>query len=329
MTRKEAAIQQETAAIVRVLDSTIAALRHRDFAAWASAWVHAPHVRRISSWSHGSGDVVQEGWENIGPPMKRFLTDSPYVFYPHGTRCENMNVRVERNFAFVTYDQYPLDSTGQPAATIGVKRETRMLERHSGKWQYTYSHFFHELPGKGDPALVRVDANATIETMNRAAAELIGSSESLCVRNGRLRAVDQDVDVRLLATIRETSDSDPVQNGPVRIPFLLKTPWGSSDGVCWITPAPGVRGNVVIAIGDGGASRHRLQNAILVYRLSPAQARLAEKIIEGHDLVAAAEQLGVTVHTTRTQLHRMFEKTGVRSQPALVGALLSVAAPAK
>jgi DNA-binding CsgD family transcriptional regulator len=34
----------------------------------------------------------------------------------------------------------------------------------------------------------------------------------------------------------------------------------------------------------------------------------------------------VTVNTARTHLHRMFEKTGVRSQPALVGALLSVAA---
>jgi DNA-binding CsgD family transcriptional regulator len=50
-------------------------------------------------------------------------------------------------------------------------------------------------------------------------------------------------------------------------------------------------------------------------------------IIAGHDLVNAAERLGVSVNTTRTHLQRMFDKTGVRTQPALVRALLSVASP--
>ena len=88
-----------------------------------------------------------------------------------------------------------------------------------------------------------------------------------------------------------------------------------------------MRANAMIAFDDTGTSYRRLQNAILVYRLSPAQTRLAQKIADGHDLAAAAEQLGVTVNTARTHLYRMFEKTGVHSQPALVKALLSVAAP--
>jgi DNA-binding CsgD family transcriptional regulator len=83
----------------------------------------------------------------------------------------------------------------------------------------------------------------------------------------------------------------------------------------------------MIAFDDTGTTRRRLQNAVLAYRLSPAQTRLAAVIAEGRDLGAAAELLGVTVNTARTHLYRMFEKTGVHSQPALVRALLSVAAP--
>jgi DNA-binding CsgD family transcriptional regulator len=37
----------------------------------------------------------------------------------------------------------------------------------------------------------------------------------------------------------------------------------------------------------------------------------------------------VSVNTLRTHLQRMFDRTGVRSQAALVGALLSVEMPTK
>jgi DNA-binding CsgD family transcriptional regulator len=74
-------------------------------------------------------------------------------------------------------------------------------------------------------------------------------------------------------------------------------------------------------------AEERLETAAVVYGLSPSQVRLAEQIIGGQSLGDAAERLKVSVATTRTQLQRMFDKTGVRSQPALVRALLSVAAP--
>ena len=66
-----------------------------------------------------------------------------------------------------------------------------------------------------------------------------------------------------------------------------------------------------------------------VYGLSPAQVRLARLIVDGQDLAAAADLLGVSVNTLRTQLQRIFDKTGVRSQAALVRALLSAEAPTK
>jgi DNA-binding CsgD family transcriptional regulator len=327
-------VQQETAAIVRLITDATAALTRRDFDAWANCWVHAPHVRRISGWTHGrdnwtqGGIIIQEGWDEIWPPVKLFLADPPYAVYPNGTLCKNWNVRVGREVAWATFDQYPLDDTGQPAPDFfGLLRETRVLEKQAGKWKIAYLSFFHELPLQSEPALVRVDEKAAIKTMSRAAAELIGNSQIFRVRDGRLHATDRETDLQLQAVIRETALAGPWTVGAVRVPLLLKAPSGSTDCVCWIASSLDMQANALIAIGDAGALRRRLQNAILVYHLSPAQARLAERIIEGRDLVVAAEDLGVTVNTARTQLHRMFEKTGVRSQPALVRVLLSVAEP--
>ena len=73
----------------------------------------------------------------------------------------------------------------------------------------------------------------------------------------------------------------------------------------------------------------RVELAAEIYGLSPAQIRLARLIVDGHDLAAAADALGVSVNTLRTQLQRIFDKTGVRSQSALVRALLSAEAPAR
>jgi DNA-binding CsgD family transcriptional regulator len=50
-------------------------------------------------------------------------------------------------------------------------------------------------------------------------------------------------------------------------------------------------------------------------------------IAQGNDLTQAAERLGVSVNTVRTHLQRMFDRTGARSQSALVGILLSAEAP--
>jgi DNA-binding CsgD family transcriptional regulator len=323
----------EAAEIVRVIEQPTAAFTNRDYDSWANSYLHAPYIRRVGGWSHGGdnwtqgGVFVQEGWDQIWPQVRQFFEEWPYAVYPHGTHCENWNVRVGRDMAWATFDQYPLDSKGQPAPDIfGFLRETRMLEKHDGSWKLTYINFFHELPRPADQPLVRVDDRATILSMTGSASELIDASETLCARNGRLRAVNRETDIRLRAAIREIAQANPWTIGGLRVPFLLKTPWGSTDCVCWIASSLDMKANAVVAIGDTGASRRRLQHAILVYRLSPAQARLAEKIVDGHDLSAAAEQLGVTVNTARTHLHRMFEKTGVRSQPALVGALLSVAA---
>ena len=84
---------------------------------------------------------------------------------------------------------------------------------------------------------------------------------------------------------------------------------------------------IVVSFDDGHQTDQRLAAAAVVYGLSPGQLRLAKLVVDGHDLADAARELGISVNTARTHLQRIFDKTGVRSQPALVRVLLSAGAP--
>jgi len=54
------------------------------------------------------------------------------------------------------------------------------------------------------------------------------------------------------------------------------------------------------------------------YELSPAEARLAQALYKYHTLTNAAESLGISVHTARSELKHVFKKVGVKSQSALL-----------
>lgn len=58
------------------------------------------------------------------------------------------------------------------------------------------------------------------------------------------------------------------------------------------------------------------------FHFTPAEMRLAEQVLAGCSPGKAAENLGVTIHTVRTYLKRLYHKAGVRSQAGLVMALM-------
>ena len=55
-----------------------------------------------------------------------------------------------------------------------------------------------------------------------------------------------------------------------------------------------------------------------VFGITPAEARLTLKLINGLSLTAAAEELGISRNTARTQLSSVFSKTDLNSQTQLV-----------
>jgi len=54
------------------------------------------------------------------------------------------------------------------------------------------------------------------------------------------------------------------------------------------------------------------------FNLTPAEARLAVALLREHRLPDAAEHLGISINTARTQLKSVFQKLGVNSQPAMM-----------
>jgi len=62
-----------------------------------------------------------------------------------------------------------------------------------------------------------------------------------------------------------------------------------------------------------------------VYGLTPAESRVARRLIVGRSAPAIAKDLGLSPLTIRTHIKRVFKKVGVRSQPQLMAALCRVA----
>lgn len=79
---------------------------------------------------------------------------------------------------------------------------------------------------------------------------------------------------------------------------------------------------VAIFASQTGQLRLPWKRIAAYYSLSPAEAKLAVILAEGESVEDAAEKLGISVHTARTQLKSIFAKTDVRRQSELVSMLL-------
>jgi hypothetical protein len=134
----QTALARDEAAILAVIEEQAAAFWAKDFARWADTWVHAPYVMRLG-WSENGGVVSVTGWEAIGGRMKKVMADDPK---PNPTPAklarDQFNFRVSGDVAWVTFDQRGV-ATGEPRFDMpGLSHETRILERHDGKWKVVY-----------------------------------------------------------------------------------------------------------------------------------------------------------------------------------------------
>jgi|GEM_PF-698348 len=131
-------IANDSTEIMNVIQGESAAFWNKDYDAWASHWVHAPYVRIMGWWKDG-GISVREGWDTIGTRMQKLMHDDPT---PNPTasrfRRDNVNLQVRGDVAWVTFDQYGLDTGDKRMDMPGLSRETRVLERRDGVWRIAY-----------------------------------------------------------------------------------------------------------------------------------------------------------------------------------------------
>ena len=146
MTHDEVDYASEQEAIFAVIDGESKAFWDKDYEAWASHWIHEPYIRTMGWWPDG-GVTVVAGWDSRAERMKRNFEASPE---PNPTanafRRENVNIRIFRDVAWLTYDQYGLDTGDSLMDMPGLSRETRILEKVDGEWKIAYVGWLLEGP---------------------------------------------------------------------------------------------------------------------------------------------------------------------------------------
>jgi len=124
----------DEAAIMEVIAAEAKAFWDKDFDALAACHVQEEYTRRMGWWERG-GITDRHGWSEIGTIMRDHFARDP-VPNPSAAavRRENVNIRVMGDMAWVTFDQHSIDA-GEPLMDMpGVSHETRILERHGGRW---------------------------------------------------------------------------------------------------------------------------------------------------------------------------------------------------
>lgn len=160
--------------------------------------------------------------------------------------------------------------------------------------------------------------------------EVLKHHPGLTVSHGRLRARRPDWDKTLADVLERASQQHgffearkfaDTAGGPFRCPIVF----GEDDEGRVLTCVATVQDGITYIDTDADSQiAARLTVAEAIFGLSEAQLKLAALIVSGVSLTAAADELGVSINTARTHLTRIYDKTGVNSQTALVRLLLSV-----
>jgi DNA-binding CsgD family transcriptional regulator len=181
--------------------------------------------------------------------------------------------------------------------------------------------------------VVLLDGAGRVLHGNRAARSVLDAQDGLSVREGQLAAASSADTARLrrlVAAAARVTDGA----GPSAGDLVLERPSGRAPYVLAACPlrAPAIdvahQARVALFVTDpeGPAGSAELTLA-RVYRLTPAETRLAAVLAQGLCLSEAGARFGVSANTVRTQLKSLFAKTGTRRQSDLVRLLLTLPPP--
>jgi DNA-binding CsgD family transcriptional regulator len=176
-----------------------------------------------------------------------------------------------------------------------------------------------------------VDASARVVLMNRSAADHIQKKNGLKLTREGVRASHPDESQcleKLIRTAVRTANGQGFGSGgamqltcanSTAVSTVLVTPFRANGMFSPFRPL------AAIFISDSNqTARPREQVFRGLFGLTPAEMRLSRLVAEGKGLREAANQLGVTYETARSQLKSIFGKTGTRRQGELVRLLLTL-----
>jgi DNA-binding CsgD family transcriptional regulator/ketosteroid isomerase-like protein len=316
----------DEAEILALIHASRIALWTKDFEAYAKCFVHADYMTRWFA-SRLTGIFIREGWEDIAERVRRQFEENPSVdtVRAYSTTVENLRLRIEGDMAWATYGQrYPMTITGieQPHTT----KEMRVFEKHGGEWRIAFFGFLDDYAHYLDRPVLELDPSGKVIWQSPSSTAALEADDDLVIRAGVLHIRDRRADQQLQAAIRRLA---PLVSGtfkmfPTAVPIVLAAGEDLPTKVWWVIAE---NGKIVFSLGDQALAAHRLEAAAAVFGLSPVQKRLAAHVAEGLTLAEIAATMKITRATARTHLERIFIKTGVHSQSALLRLLLLASVP--
>jgi len=306
-------------AIMAVVEAETRAYFAKDFDTWASFWVQDSEVER---WVGQYGRVIR-GWTDFEKAMRDAQRRYPSPI-DGNLEKSRVSLRIGGDLAWLTYEERMQSEASNYALHV-----LNILIRVERGWKLVFTATFQCRELSKTIPMVSADTKGRIIDMNDQARLRLEHHSHLVVHNGVLRARNPRRARELRRALEQAPDvlycrSPDLQastKAGVRFPVMLGDVDAGDVAVCWIEPSID---RTFVTFDDFNALEMRIAVARMVFRLSPSQAKVARLIAEGLDCTAIAEHLLVTPNTARTHLRRIYEKTGVASQPALVRVLLSV-----
>jgi DNA-binding CsgD family transcriptional regulator len=309
--------------IIAVIEGESAAWLEGDIEKWKTFWVQSPRAQHINA-SPFFGAITLYGFEEIEryftPMFARIVEERREE---RDLRHANWRITIGANIAWATFEQIlPVDR--DTTIGSGLHNQMRILEQVEGDWKIVAVFQIPNRYGYYASPWVRVDGQCRVVDTGSGFFEALDGRCAVRIVGNRLCGHSAADTTALREAVSEADTF--VQKRPWRlpVPLMLCDPDGAPMAPCWVTIADMM---IVILLHDDRLLGNAIARAGRIFGLTAAQIRVAEAIARGHDLSATAKALQVRPNTVRTHVRRMFERTAVNSQPALVRKLLSVAPP--
>lgn len=176
--------------------------------------------------------------------------------------------------------------------------------------------------------VILLDRDSKVLWANQAASSTLTSDDGLANRNGCLAAASAKENIALQALISAAVATSQGRHLSPGGSLSLSRPSRARPLALLISPIrlePGFvrRPAAVVFVTDPGRQPVAASEVLRqLYGLTRREAALAALLVRVVDLREAAEQLGVSMHTARTQLRFIFRKTDTCRQSELVALLL-------
>jgi DNA-binding CsgD family transcriptional regulator len=323
--------EADRAAIIAAIEQECAAYLAKDFDRFASYWVHEPYVRRFL-WHADVGMMLIEGWDAESAMQSEAMRRFPQPISDDVVRDWQVML-IDRDMAYVVFNQYSAQA-GDPCQITGMQHEMRVMIRREGRWLIAAVSNLKPWSEIAQCPVVRVDNRGRVLWRNPQAVARLERHPGLIISGGHLRARSRSTDHALQLAIawaaegltyarKRASQMQRADTGGA-VPVLDESATDRPLVLCWVVPSDGM---VLVTLDDQDTFDHRIAAAGAVFRLSPTQLRLVRLLLAGQDLASASTEMAISVSTVRTQLRRIFDKTGVHNQAALLRLMLSVVPP--